>query len=133
MAGFAYYVIQHNDTARDSIFVMLESTQGVYSKMLGVVRIFFLLILKKLKDSIYIFDVNFQFSYMLRAWGQGLITPSTVCPRSSNPFYIVSTYMKWVTTSWTYRMYAKASGNIFVISLCSMMRLSIKLAVKAVR
>ena len=58
---------------------------------------------------------------------------STAFPRNSDPFYIVSTYMKWVTTSWTYRMYAKASGDIFVISLCSMMRLSIKLAVKAVR
>ena len=26
----------------------------------------------------------------------------TVCPRSSDPFYIVSYYIKWVTTSWTY-------------------------------
>ena len=26
----------------------------------------------------------------------------TVCPRSSDPFYIVSYDMKWVTTSWTY-------------------------------
>ena len=26
----------------------------------------------------------------------------TVCPRSSDPFYIVSYYMKGVTTSWTY-------------------------------
>ena len=25
----------------------------------------------------------------------------TVCPRSSNPFYIVSYCMKWLTTSWT--------------------------------
>ena len=103
MSGFAYYVIQRNGSTNDSIFLMLDGMKGDYSKMLGVVRIFFLLILKKLKDSIYIFDVNFQFSYMLRAGGQGLITPSTVCPRSSGPFYIVSYYMKWVTTSWTYR------------------------------
>ena len=27
---------------------------------------------------------------------------TTVCPRSSDPFYIVSYYIKWVTTSWTY-------------------------------
>ena len=27
----------------------------------------------------------------------------TVCPRSSDPFYIVSYYIKWVTASWTYR------------------------------
>jgi len=25
----------------------------------------------------------------------------TICPRSSDPFYIV-TYVKWVTTSWTH-------------------------------
>ena len=34
----------------------------------------------------------------------------TVCPRSSDPFYIVSYYMKWVTTSWTY---SSASHKIF--------------------
>ena len=27
---------------------------------------------------------------------------STVCPRSSYPFYIVSYYINWVTTSWIY-------------------------------
>ena len=26
----------------------------------------------------------------------------TVCPRGSNPFYVVSYYIKWVTTSRTY-------------------------------
>ena len=26
----------------------------------------------------------------------------TVCPGSSDPFYVVSYYIKWVTTSWTY-------------------------------
>ena len=25
----------------------------------------------------------------------------TVCPRSNDPFYIVTYYIKWVTTSWT--------------------------------
>ena len=28
----------------------------------------------------------------------------TVCPRSSDPFYIVSYNIKWVTTSWTFSM-----------------------------
>ena len=42
MAGFAYYVIQRNDTTNDSIFHMSGGMQGVYSKMLGVVRILFL-------------------------------------------------------------------------------------------
>ena len=27
---------------------------------------------------------------------------TTVCPGSSDPFYIVTYYTKWVTTSWTY-------------------------------
>ena len=27
---------------------------------------------------------------------------STVCPRSSDPFYKASYYIKWVTTSWTH-------------------------------
>ena len=26
----------------------------------------------------------------------------TVCPRSSDPFYVVTYYIKWVTTSWTH-------------------------------
>ena len=26
----------------------------------------------------------------------------TVCPGSSDPFYVVTYYIKWVTTSWTY-------------------------------
>ena len=26
----------------------------------------------------------------------------TICPRSSDPFYIVSYSVNWVTTSWTY-------------------------------
>ena len=26
----------------------------------------------------------------------------TVCPRSSDPFYVVTYYINWVTTSWTY-------------------------------
>ena len=27
---------------------------------------------------------------------------STICPRSSDPFCIVTYYIKWVTTSWTH-------------------------------
>ena len=32
---------------------------------------------------------------------------STVCPWSSDQFYIVSNYIKWFTTSWTYSMSRK--------------------------
>ena len=39
---FAYFVIQLNDTTNDSILHMSGGMQGVYSKMLGVVRILFL-------------------------------------------------------------------------------------------
>ena len=41
---------------------------------------------------------------------------STVCPRSSDPFYIVSYYIKWVTTSWT---------NSTILSTCSLVYLSL--------
>ena len=30
---------------------------------------------------------------------------TTVCPGSSDPFCVVSYYIKWVTTSWTYSTY----------------------------
>ena len=30
--------------------------------------------------------------------------PCTKCPRGSDPFHLISYYIKWVTTSWTYRM-----------------------------
>ena len=32
----------------------------------------------------------------------GSATLLTACPISSDPFYIVSDYIKWVTTSWNY-------------------------------
>ena len=31
----------------------------------------------------------------------------TVCPRSLDPLYIVTYYIKWVKTSWTYRNNSK--------------------------
>ena len=39
----------------------------------------------------------------LRASGpnKGYLVILTVCPRSSEPFYIVTYYTKWGTTSWT--------------------------------
>ena len=30
-----------------------------------------------------------------------LISLATICPGSSDPFFIVTYYIKWVTTSWT--------------------------------
>ena len=77
MAGFAYYVIQRNDTINDSIFHMSNGMQGAYSKMLGL--------------------VYWNLDSGMEANGSaGLITadPSeveyTVCPRSSDTFYIVT-------------------------------------------
>ena len=32
----------------------------------------------------------------------GLKMHNTVCPRSRDPFHVVTNYIKWVTTSWTY-------------------------------
>ena len=36
-------------------------------------------------------------------------TGYTVCLGSSDPFYIVTFYIKWVTTSWTYSIYSTNS------------------------
>ena len=33
--------------------------------------------------------------------GQDFMDVDTVCPISSYPFYIVTYYIRWVTTSWT--------------------------------
>ena len=45
---------------------------------------------------------------------------STVCPRSSDPFYIVGYYTKWVTTSWTHSSdwgkRKRDSGLMFILS-----------------
>ena len=37
-----------------------------------------------------------------RSYGQFVLVCTTVCPRSSDPFYVVTYYIKWVTTSWTH-------------------------------
>ena len=34
----------------------------------------------------------------------------TVCPRSCDPFYIITYYIKWVTTSWTHSTYSKEAS-----------------------
>ena len=39
----------------------------------------------------------------------------TVCPRSSDPFYIVSYYINWVTTSWTH----STSIEWYLITRCA--------------
>ena len=36
-----------------------------------------------------------------------------VCPRSSDPFYIVTYYIRWVTTSWTQSMDAYVTSMVF--------------------
>ena len=36
----------------------------------------------------------------------------TVCPRSSDPFYIVTYYIKWVTTSWTHSIIFCYTNNV---------------------
>ena len=41
-------------------------------------------------------------------------TLNTVCPRSSDPFYKVSYYIKWVNTSWTYSMFNSLSDDLYL-------------------
>ena len=40
----------------------------------------------------------------------------TVCPRSSDPFYKVPYYIKWVTTSWTYGTCKAVSRALYMYS-----------------
>ena len=42
-----------------------------------------------------------------------LYSLATVCPRSSDPFYSLSYYIKWVTSSWTY-----SKTNLMAAKLC---------------
>ena len=39
----------------------------------------------------------------------GKLKVSTPCPRSIAPFYIVSSYIKWVKTTWAYSKVYKAA------------------------
>ena len=48
-----------------------------------------------------IFCMNFN-CRKLRVNCVRLLRNVDMCPRSSDPFYIVSYFIKWVTTSWTY-------------------------------
>ena len=38
----------------------------------------------------------------LKRLGKACNYAYTVCPRSSDQFYVVTYYIKWVTTSWTH-------------------------------
>ena len=38
---------------------------------------------------------------------------TTICPRRIDPFYIVTQYIKWVTTSWTHSMLEPEIDQIF--------------------
>ena len=42
---------------------------------------------------------------------------NTICPRSSDLFYIVSYYTKWVTTSWTHSNIQKFDGAEMVTQI----------------
>ena len=42
--------------------------------------------------------------------------PNTVCPGSSYPFYIVSYYIKRVTTSWTYGTFNLSFGKNLLLA-----------------
>ena len=48
---------------------------------------------------IRILEEGLDCDYMLRVF---FSHKYTICPRSSDSFYIISYYIKWVTASWTY-------------------------------
>ena len=41
---------------------------------------------------------------------------STVCPRNSDPLYIVSYFIKWVSASWTYSIFVNVSIYVMQFS-----------------
>ena len=53
-----------------------------------------------LKMHLNVFDNSFKIPSP-RALHCVLFSFYTVCPKSSDPFYIVTYYIKWVTSSWT--------------------------------
>ena len=44
-----------------------------------------------------------------------------ICPRSSDPFYIASYYIKWVITSWRHRV-KRVCGVHFLRNLCKIFK-----------
>ena len=44
----------------------------------------------------------------------------TVCPRSSDPSYVVTYYIKWVNTSWTYSIISKTMTKPVMFSICNL-------------
>ena len=68
-----------------------------------------------LANNLYLFPCTTCSSRCLRRvppteWTMHFGAP-TVCPRSLNPFYVVSKYIKWVKTSWTYTGMRIRSGS----------------------
>ena len=47
----------------------------------------------------YFLDIQYEDNYKRRDMSEGLILN---CPRSSDPYFIVTYYIKWVTTAWTH-------------------------------
>ena len=44
----------------------------------------------------------------------------TICRRSSDPFYIINHYIKWVTTSWTHSILVKVAKGIILYKIVSL-------------
>ena len=49
--------------------------------------------------------------------------PITVCSGSSDPFYVVTQYIKWSTTSWTYSsnnylLCVQEVGDHIILTIC---------------
>ena len=79
------------------------------------------LIKVKLSVQCIIYNVHVNKEYFINnhslfpVWFESVVTAKkllTVCPRSGDPFYIITYYIKWVTASWTY---SKIRHVIFVV------------------
>ena len=68
-----------------------------------------------------LFESQFYFVLCSRLRSQRQKKPlkhnGTVSPRSSDPFYIVTYYIKWVTTSWTYSIFTWL--EYYILGVCN--------------
>ena len=63
------------------------------------------------KEQYPLFDLYKAFDKFESSHKSDIFYPErpNVCSRSSDPFYVVTYYIKWVTTSWTY---SRTSNNV---------------------
>ena len=97
-------------TDHTALPIDFQYLQDIQNNFFGNFPIFFTIKIYKPKNVchfiVYIYKFFFPFfQLILVSFPLNTLHRDTVCPRSSDSFYIVSYYLKWVTTSLTYSTY----------------------------